>query len=71
MVDVLPDGGRDGDDDGEWRFSLEDLENGGVADDEAAGPPPVEPGSPSAENVLFFLLGALGAVGVFALLLFG
>ncbi|GGL32017.1 hypothetical protein GCM10009037_14570 [Halarchaeum grantii] len=57
-------------DDGEWRFSLADLEED-AEEDPVAEARPVEPGSPSAENVAFFLLGALGAVGVFALLLVG
>jgi len=75
-------GEREDDDEEEWRFSLEDLESGDAdgsesGDGEAAGPlggpafPPIEPESPSAENVLFFLLGALVALGVFALLFFG
>ncbi|QLC33821.1 hypothetical protein EFA46_006280 [Halarchaeum sp. CBA1220] len=63
------DGGGEGDD-GEWRFSLADLEED-AEDGPAVEARPVEPGSPSAENVAFFLLGALGAVGVFALLLVG
>lgn len=40
----------------QWRFGLDDV-------GEDAGPPPLEPGSPAAENVLFVLVGvALAAV---------
>lgn len=51
-------GGAADDDDGDWRFSLEDVGEGGAV------APPVEPGAPTAENVAFFLLGVAAAVGV-------
>ena len=49
-------------DDPEWRFALDDV-------GEEAGPPPMEPGSPTAENALFVLVGvALTAVLVVGVL---
>ena len=47
-----PDGVVRNEDDDGWRFQLADD-----ADAAAAEQPPLEPGSPSAENVLFVLLG--------------
>ncbi|MFB6078542.1 MAG: hypothetical protein ABEJ80_06155 [Halarchaeum sp.] len=57
-----------GADDGEWAVSLDDLESDD-GDDGAPLGPPIEPESPSPENVLFFVVGALLALGTFALLL--
>ncbi|GAD51916.1 hypothetical protein MBEHAL_0676 [Halarchaeum acidiphilum MH1-52-1] len=70
MADTRTDGGRaSGDDDGEWRFGVDEVGEDGVVRE--TPDQPVERGSPSAENVVFFLLGAAIAVGVFALLLVG
>ncbi|GGM67925.1 hypothetical protein J2752_002146 [Halarchaeum rubridurum] len=61
-------GGDDATDDGEWRFGVDEVgEDGAVAQEPES--PPVEPGSPSAENVAFFVVGVALAVGTFALLL--
>ena len=60
---------RAGDDESEWQFSLQDLEQR-EADAEAAAEAerkrrtPLEPGDPSLENALFVLLGALLALFV-------
>jgi len=50
----------------DWQFELEE-----VGEEGDAGPDPIEPGSPSAENVAFFLLGVATMAGAIALLLFG
>ncbi|WP_101295717.1 DUF7312 domain-containing protein [Halegenticoccus soli] len=51
---------RDADDEGEeWRFGLDE-----VGEDAAEARPPLEPGSPSLENALFVLLGAVGTLFV-------
>lgn len=42
---------------GEWRFGIED-----VGEDAEPAQEPIEPGSPSFENVVFVLLGVLLAV---------
>lgn len=58
-----------GDDESEWQFSLQDLEQR-EADAEAAAEAerkrrtPLEPGDPSLENAFFVLLGALLALFV-------
>ena len=58
MVDE-PAGGPDADavEDGEseWRFGLDDV-------GPEAEPDPLEPGSPTLENVVFVVLGAVGTV---------
>lgn len=41
-------------DDGDWRFAVSDFDGD---DDAEAERPPLEPGSPSAENVFFVLVG--------------
>ncbi|MDH5021625.1 DUF7312 domain-containing protein [Halobacterium rubrum] len=51
---------------GEWRFGLDE-----VGEEADLGPDPIEPGSPSVENVAFFLLGVATMAGAIALLLFG
>lgn len=53
--------------DEDWRFELEDLENGeGTSEPERdeSEPDRIEPGSPSLENVLFVLLGVLATLFV-------
>jgi len=50
----------------DWQFELDE-----VGEEGDAGPDPIEPGSPSAENVAFFLLGVATMAGAIALLLFG
>lgn len=54
-------------DDGErkWRYELDEVGPDAEQDVRA-----IEPGSPSAENVVFFLLGVAVMVGVVGLLLF-
>lgn len=59
-------GGGEAAADGEWRFGLDE-----VGEDADLGPDPIEPGSPSVENVAFFLLGVATMAGAIALLLFG
>lgn len=56
------------DDSGEdtWQFELDE-----VGEDADVGPASIEPGSPTAENVAFFLLGVATMTGAIALLLFG
>ena len=49
-----------------WRFELDE-----VGEEADVGPDPIEPGSPTAENVAFFLLGVATMAGAIALLLFG
>lgn len=49
----------------DWRFDVDE-----VGDDEEPYET-VEPGSPSLENALFVLVGALGTVAVIALLVLG
>jgi|AntDeeMinimDraft_4_1070355.scaffolds.fasta_scaffold51938_2 hypothetical protein len=51
---------------GDWRFELDE-----VGEEADTGPDPIEPGSPTAENVAFFLLGVATMAGAIALLLFG
>ena len=50
--------GRDDEDDGDgpWRFALDEV---GPEAEEQDTRPPIEPGSPSLENAVFVLLGAL------------
>ncbi|WP_336034748.1 DUF7312 domain-containing protein [Halobacterium yunchengense] len=50
----------------EWRYELDEVGPDAEPDERA-----IEPGSPSAENVAFFLLGVAVMVGVLGLLLFG
>ena len=54
------------DNDGSWRYDLDD-----VGPDAESQENPIEPGSPSAENVAFFLLGVAFMLGVIGLLIFG
>ncbi|MFB6071916.1 MAG: hypothetical protein ABEJ88_03015 [Halobacterium sp.] len=54
------------DEDGSWRFDLDE-----VGPDAEPRHEPIEPGSPSAENVAFFVLGVSFMLAVFWLLLFG
>ena len=49
-----------------WRFELDE-----VGEEADVGHDPIEPGSPTAENVAFFLLGVATMAGAIALLLFG
>jgi hypothetical protein len=56
-------------DEGEWRFGVDEV--GEEAEDDFPDPDPIEPGSPSAENVAFFVLGVAAMAGALALLLFG
>ncbi|MFB6069754.1 MAG: hypothetical protein ABEJ76_01915 [Halanaeroarchaeum sp.] len=51
----------------DWKYDLEDVGPDGVV--ERSGEPPIEPGSPSLENVAFVVLGAAVALYVFAKLL--
>jgi hypothetical protein len=60
MSDDEPDGER------QWRYEVDEVGPDAEPDVRA-----IEPGSPSAENVAFFLLGVAVMVGVVALLLFG
>lgn len=58
------DGGKEVD--GEWRFDLDE-----VGEEADVGPDPIEPGSPSVENIAFFVLGVTTMAGAIVLLLFG
>ena len=49
----------DADEEG-WKFELDEVDEEGVVDDRD----PIEPGSPTLENALFVLLGALVTVGI-------
>ncbi|MBP2251530.1 hypothetical protein J2754_001861 [Halarchaeum solikamskense] len=70
--DRADDGGDDADaGDEQWRFGVNEVGEDGVVESERPEPSPVEPGSPSSENVVFFVAGVALAVGVFALLLVG
>ena len=51
----------------DWKYDLDDV--GPEAEPEEPELPPVEKGDPALENVVFFLLGALAALYVFATLL--
>lgn len=44
--------------DGDWRFSLRDIEEAEAAEQRPQRPP-IEPGSPSVENAAFVLLGVV------------
>lgn len=48
----------------DWKFDVDEVGPDGVL--EADESPPIEPGSPSAENVAFFVLGVVAAVYVLA-----
>ncbi len=50
---------RDGESDG-WKFGLDEVDEDGVVDDRES----IEPGSPTLENSLFVLLGALVTIGI-------
>lgn len=52
--------------DEQWRFGVDD-----VGEDAEPQFDPIEPGSPSIENVAFFVLGAVTMVSALGLLLFG
>ncbi|WP_435127907.1 DUF7312 domain-containing protein [Halobaculum sp. D14] len=53
----------DRDDDGDWRFSVEDVGENGIVGRE---PEPIEPESISAENAVFVAVGVLGTLLLFA-----
>jgi len=53
-------------DDREWRFALDEVGE----DAEPRGRPEPEPGSPSAENVLFVVLGVAATLVVIGIVLF-
>lgn len=55
------------DDESEWRFGVDEVGEDGERVEED----PIEPGSPRAENVAFFVLGVCVTVGVLGLLIFG
>lgn len=59
------DGAGDGDEEGEWRFGLEDV----GPEAEPPEPEPVEPEPIDRENALFFVLGVLFALVAFGSLL--
>ena len=80
----MTDDGDDGD--GQWRYGVDDVgdaaETGGAGREanagtgegvmgstDAAAPDP-EPGSPTAENAFFVVLGSLTVIAIVALLLF-
>jgi len=54
------------DNDESWQYDLDDV--GPDADPQETS---IEPGSPSAENVVFFLLGVVFVLGVIGVLVFG
>lgn len=56
------------DEDEKWRYGVEEVDEDGVVEPEVE---PIEPGSPKAENVAFFVLGVATMVGAIGLLLFG
>jgi hypothetical protein len=59
-------------DEAEWRFGVDEVgEDADETPDHVRDPDPIEPGSPSAENVAFFVLGVVTMAGAIALLLFG
>lgn len=59
-------------DDGEWRFSVDDVGPDGIVEDSPDGADalPIEPESPNPENVVFVLLGVLLAVGLILVTVF-
>lgn len=65
------DGDVDAGDDGEWRFSLSDLEDdqsaveGNVFGSPTSDTEVIEAGSPELENVLFLVVGVLVALAFF------
>ena len=58
MSDVSPDDDNDGE---EWEFTLDEVTEGGQVYPE---PEPIEAGSPTAEGVLFVLVGVALALVV-------
>lgn len=52
---------EDESDDREWRFALDEVGE----DAEEPEHPPLEPGSPDLENVVFVLAGAIGTLAIF------
>ncbi|WP_396610372.1 hypothetical protein ACH9L7_08925 [Haloferax sp. S1W] len=58
------------DDDGDWRFGVDEVGPDGIIEDQQPEQEPIEPGSPSAENVLFVVLGVLLAVGLLLAVIF-
>jgi len=56
-ADAIPDAAGD-----QWKFDLDEVDEEGVVDDRD----PIEPGSPSLENAVFVLLGALVTLGIIA-----
>ena len=62
-ADSDPEAPRDAPDDPDeegWKFELDEVDEEGVVDDRD----PIEPGTPTLENALFVLLGALVTVGI-------
>ncbi|KAB1192151.1 hypothetical protein GJR96_01310 [Haloferax sp. MBLA0076] len=57
-------------DEGEWRFGIDDVGPDGIVEDTPAEAEPIEPGKPQAENVVFVLLGVLLAVGLVLVTIF-
>ncbi|KAB1196971.1 MULTISPECIES: hypothetical protein [Haloferax] len=59
-------------DEGEWRFSIDDVGPDGIVDNSPDGPEalPIEPESPNPENVVFVVLGVLLAVGLIVITVF-
>jgi hypothetical protein len=62
-ADADPDRDADSDADRDvdtWKFELDEVDEDGVVDDRET----IEPGSPSLENTVFVLLGALVTIGI-------
>lgn len=51
----------------DWKFDVDDVGPDGLIEEDPT--PPIEPGHPRTENVVFVLLGALFALYVFVELL--
>ena len=60
------------DDQSEWRFGVDDVGPDGIVEESPAEEEmrPIEPGSPSAENIVFVLLGVLLAAGLIFITVF-
>lgn len=50
----MSDSATEGEEEGEWQFSLDEVTEGGQ---DHPAPPPIEPGNPSFEGAFFLLLG--------------